>query len=185
MAKSNVRLDYGELQKLKERIEKVTNEEQMNQFFESCAKELAARLLSKVIKRTPTSEYDKESGTIGGTLRRGWTTESTGDSDFDTKTAMYNNMFGGSQKVSKSNMTVNKVGNDYVIEVINPVYYASYVEYGHRQTVGRFVPAIGKRLKKGWVEGQFMLTISEDEIRKSAPKVLEKKLEKYLRECFQ
>ena len=27
--------------------------------------------------------------------------------------------------------------------------YASYVEYGHRQEPGRYVPALGKRLKNG------------------------------------
>ena len=70
-------------------------------------------------------------------------------------------------------MTVNKVGTDYVIEIINPVEYASYVEFGHRT-----------RNHKGWVEGKFMLTISEDEIRRSAPKILEKKLETYLKGCF-
>lgn len=173
MARSNVRLDYNELQKLKEEIEKLNDPTQMDQFFTSCAKELAARLLAKVIKRTPTGKYKEGSGTVGGTLRRGWTTESTGDSNYDTKAAMYSNLFGGNQKVSKSNMTVNKIGNDYVIEVINPVYYASYVEFGHRT-----------RNHKGWVEGKFMLTISEEEIRKSAPNILEKKLEKRLKECF-
>lgn len=188
MAKSSVRLDYDELQKLKEQIEQVANEQQMNQFFESCAKELAARLLAKVIKRTPVGDYSGDDyvdvkgrhhkghyvkGKVGGTLRRGWTTEATGDAEHDDKAAMYNAMFGGSGSVSKSNMTVNKVGNDYVIEIINPVEYASYVEFGHRT-----------RNHKGWIEGHFMLTISEDEIRKSAPKILEKKLEKYLKECF-
>lgn len=188
MAKANVRLDYGELQKLKEQIEKACDQTQTDLFLKSCAKELAARLLAKVIKRTPVGDYSGDDyvdvngnfhkghyveGKLGGTLRRGWTTESTGDSSHDAMQAMYNNMFGGSGHVSKSNLTVNKVGNDYVIEIINPVEYASYVEFGHRT-----------RNHKGWVEGQFMLTISEDEIRKSAPKILEKKLEKYLKECF-
>ena len=31
------------------------------------------------------------------------------------------------------------------------------VEYGHRQTPGRYVPAIGKRLKKDFVPGKKML----------------------------
>ena len=173
MAKSNVKLDYSELVKLRNGIALFGDPTQIDQFLTSCAKELAARLLAKVIKRTPTGQYEEGSGKIGGTLRRGWTTEATGDSSFDTKQAMYNNMFGGTGTVSKSNMTVNKVGNDYVIEIINPVEYASYVEFGHRT-----------RNHKGWVEGKFMLTISEDEIRKSAPAILEKKLEKYLKECF-
>ena len=37
-------------------------------FVESCAKELAARLLAKVIKRTPVGDYPTSSGKKGGTL---------------------------------------------------------------------------------------------------------------------
>ena len=156
MARANVRLDYGELQKLKDQIEKLGDSKQMNQFLTSCAKELAARLLAKVIKRTPVGQYPSGSGKTGGTLRRGWTAGQ------NSNASAYAN-----------SLNVNKVGNDYVIEIINPVEYASYVEFGHRT-----------RNHKGWVEGKFMLTISEDEIRKSAPKILEKKLETYLKGCF-
>lgn len=156
MAKSNVRLDYDELKKLKEQIMLFGDPTQMDQFLTSCAKELAARLLSKVIKRTPVGQYPEGSGKVGGTLRRGWT---AGEQSNATAYA--------------NSLTVNRVGTDYVIEIINPVEYASYVEFGHRT-----------RNHKGWVEGHFMLTISEDEIRRSAPRILEKKLEKYLKECF-
>ena len=169
----NVKLDYKELEKLKEKIMLFGDPTKMDQFFESCAKELAARLLAKVIKRTPVGDYPAETGKKGGTLRRGWTTGSTGNSTHDTQQAMYSNMFGGDQAVRKSDMKVTKVGNDYVIEIINPVFYASYVEYGHRT-----------RDHKGWVEGKFMLTISENEIRNSAPRVLENKLKNYLKGCF-
>ena len=174
MARSNVKLDYGELQKLKEQIEKFGDPTQTDKFLTSCAKELAARLLAKVIKRTPVHDYSKDRhvhfvtgdgqvvdfeadiGKTGGTLRRGWTAGKTSNA------TTYAN-----------SLTVNKVGTDYVIEIINPVEYASYVEFGHRTAN-----------HKGWVEGQFMLTISENEIRQSAPRILEKKLEKYLKECF-
>ena len=149
MAKSNVRLDYDELEKLKEQIERFGDPTQMDAFFASCAKELAARLLAKVIKRTPVGQYPAGSGKTGGTLRRGWTAD------------------------RNNSMKVTKRGSDYVIEIINPVEYASYVEFGHRT-----------RNHKGWVEGHFMLTISEDEIRRSAPSILEKKLETYLKGCF-
>ena len=156
MAKSNVRLDYNELKKLKEQIMLFGDPTQIDQFMTSCAKELAARLLAKVIKRTPVGQYEEGSGKTGGTLRRGWTGG--------------NNSNGSAYANS---LKVNKVGTDYVIEIINPVEYASYVEFGHRT-----------RNHKGWVEGKFMLTISEDEIRRSAPRILEKKLKKYLEGCF-
>jgi hypothetical protein len=147
MAHASVNMDYDELKKLKEQIEKFGDQSQVDEFMKSCAKELAARLLAKVIKRTPAPT---------GELRRGWT--------------------GGKQtnaRVYANSLSVNKVGNDYVLEIINPVEYASYVEYGHRT-----------RNHRGWVEGKFMLTISEDEIRNSAPKILEKKLQNYLKGCF-
>lgn len=156
MGKSNVRLDYKELVKLKEQIMLFGDPTQMDQFMTSCAKELAARLLAKVIKRTPVGQYPVETGKKGGTLRRGWTGGQ-----------------GSNAKSYASSLTVNKVGTDYVIEIINPVEYASYVEYGHRT-----------RNHKGWVEGKFMLTISENEIRNSAPRILENKLKNYLKGCF-
>lgn len=128
-----------------------------NAFVESCAKELAARLLRMVIKRTPVGQYPKGSGKKGGTLRRGWTA-SKGRA---------------SAKGYAESVTVNHFGNTYVIEIVNPVEYASYVEYGHRTAD-----------HKGWVKGQFMMTISEQELEKMAPKILESKIKKYLGECL-
>jgi hypothetical protein len=58
------------------------------------------------------------------------------------------------------------------------------VEYGHRQEPGRFVPALGKRLKKSWVPGQFMMTITENEIKQNANKIVEAKFNKLLKEAF-
>lgn len=156
MAKVNVRLDYSQLQKLKEQIMQYGDQSHMDQFMESCAKELAARLLAKVIKRTPVGQYPSGSGKKGGTLRRGWTAGKNGNAT-----------------AYAQSLKVEKVGNDYVIEIINPVKYASYVEFGHRT-----------RDHAGWVEGRFMLTVSEREIQASAPNILEKKLTKYLKECF-
>lgn len=125
-------------------------------FVESCAKELAARLLRLVVKRTPVGQYPKGSGKKGGTLRRGWT---------------------GSKQSSASgyaeSLTVNHFGDTYVIEIINPVEYASYVEYGHRTAN-----------HKGWVNGKFMMKISEQELERIAPKVLENKIKKYLGGCI-
>lgn len=40
--------------------------------------------------------------------------------------------------------------------------YARHVEFGHRQQPGRYVPAIGKRLKRSWVPGQAYLKRNVD-----------------------
>lgn len=50
----------------------------------------------------------------------------------------------------------------------------AYVEHGHRTAN-----------HKGWVRGQFMMTISERELQRFAPKVLENRIKDYLGGGFQ
>lgn len=76
---------------------------------------------------------------------------------------------GGTLRANWKVGSVTKKGSSYLIEVYNPTAYAAFVEYGHRQTPGRFVPAIGKRLKNSWVEGSFMATISAKELEREMP----------------
>lgn len=163
MAAGNVNFD--DLKKFRDKLEQHFNEAQVTEFIESCAKELAARLLAKVIKRTPVGQYPKNSGKKGGTLRRGWTTQASGSGSEGLK--------GGGASAYANTLKVHHYGGVYVIEIINPVEYASYVEFGHRTRDGG-----------GWVEGRFMLSISEGEIKRDAPKILENKLKKKLGECF-
>ncbi|MCL1872962.1 MAG: HK97 gp10 family phage protein [Clostridiales bacterium] len=67
------------------------------------------------------------------------------------------------------------------VNINNHTKYADYVEYGHRQTPGRFVPAIRKRLKKSWVPGRFMLTKSMAEMEGQLEKIVERRLMEALR----
>nr|DAQ19951.1 MAG TPA: type I neck protein [Caudoviricetes sp.] len=141
MASSKIKVQFDGLKEFQKIIEEMEKENE--QLMIDTIKELAARLLRKVIKRTPSDT---------GNLRKNWTVSD-----------------------------VRKNGENYEIEVSNSAEYASYVEFGHRQTPGRFVPAIGKRLKKSWVKGKFMLTISENELQKQAPAVIEKKITEWLK----
>lgn len=153
-----------DLQRLKQNLDKLKDDAAVNAFCEACAKELAARLLAKVVKRTPVGQYHKGSGKKGGTLRRGWTAQKgTGSEGLGTKSA--------AQFVNT--LEVHHYGGTYVIEIVNPVEYASYVEFGHRTPD-----------HKGWVQGQFMMTISEQEIYSAAPKILENKIKKFLGGAF-
>ena len=154
MARSGT-FNFQDFEKIKNNLEKL-NQEQVDLFIDACAKELAARLLAKVIKRTPVGDYPNSSGKKGGTLRRGWT--------------------GGKNSSAVAyadSLTIHHFGDAYVIEIINPVEYASYVEFGHRTAN-----------QKGWVNGRFMLTISEQEIQQAAPAIIEKKLMKQMGELF-
>ncbi len=76
---------------------------------------------------------------------------------------------------------VLRPANPAVVRVENPVKYASYVEYGHRQTPGRYVPAIGKRLVNGWVDGRLMLTKAAAQVEKDLPKIIDQEITNYLK----
>lgn len=154
MARSGT-FNFQDFEKIKNNLEKL-NQEQVDLFIDACAKELAARLLAKVIKRTPVGDYPNSSGKKGGTLRRGWTGGKT-----------------QSAVAYADSLTIHHFGDAYVIEIVNPVEYASYVEFGHRTSN-----------HKGWVNGRFMLTISEQEIQNAAPAIIEKKLMKQMGELF-
>jgi len=158
------KVDFQALKDLEQRLDKLEKTD-FDRFCREAAAEIASRLLAKVKKRTPTGvvpDYATEeakrqywSGYGGGTLRDAWTI-----------------------------LPVEKQGDNYVVTIVNNTEYASYVEYGHRQRPGRYVPALGKRLKANWVKGRFMLTISEQELERQLPRLLEKKLYALLKEVF-
>ena len=141
--------DFRELEQLNKRLEQLSSVD-FDAFCRKMSNEIAARLLAKVKKRTPvgvvpgyaTDEAKEEywSGYEGGTLRDAWTI-----------------------------LPVEKQGDQYIVTVVNNTEYASYVEYGHRQTPGRYVPALGKSLKASWVKGRFMLTIPHKNLKPKPP----------------
>lgn len=133
--------DFSQFTEFVKQIEQL--EKNMPEFCEYMAKQLAAELLRKCIKRTPV---------ISGKLKQSWCASA-----------------------------VQEAGENYEITVSNNVLYASYVEYGHRQDPGRYVPAIGKRLVKVWVPGQFMMTISAQEVEQGAEARIQRALEKYMK----
>lgn len=159
------RVDYEKLKRLQKRMQKL-EQAKFDKFCEECAKELAARFLAKVIKRTLPGQYPEGSGKVGGTLRRGWTAKTQAEAEGGSGK-------GGNTVSFAQELRVTKRGTVYEIEVINPVEYAAYVEYGHRT-----------RDHKGWVQGRFMMTISADEVERQAPNIVEKKLMKFLGEVF-
>lgn len=191
MASSN----HDALKELQKQFEAMASPEGQKAFYEGCAKECAARFLGKVIRKTPVGKNlyaEEETGEVyksgkkkgkaktkrvvarqGGTLRRGWTARTEAEAESG----------GGTSNVTQyaSTLKVDHSGSSHSITITNPVHYASFVENGHRQQPGRFVPAIGKRLKKQWVEGQFMMAKSEAETKAEIPAVLQRRLNKFLK----
>ena len=155
--------DYRQLQKIRNNLDRLERMD-MNKFCQDVSKELAARLLALVIPRTPVGRYPKSSGKKGGTLRRGWTARTAGEAA--TGSTM-------NAKAYAAALPVSRQGRNFYVQVINPVEYASYVEFGHRTRGG-----------KDWVNGQYFLTLSEHDLERLTPALIERKLEALLREVF-
>ena len=155
--------DYRQLQRLRDSLATLQSMD-MDRFCTEVSKELAARLLALVIPRTPVGRYPKSSGKKGGTLRRGWTARTAGEA------AASSSM---DAKAYAAALPVSRQGRNFYVQVINPVEYASYVEFGHRTRGG-----------KGWVNGQYFLTLSEHDLERLTPALIERKLEALLREVF-
>lgn len=158
--------DFSELRKYADKLEKLTDAD-INDLCVKCSKELAARLLALVIPRTIVGDYPAGSGKVGGTLRRGWTSKTHAEA------ASGKGKNGKPIKEYVASLPVRKVGNYYIIQIINPVEYSPYVEFGHRTKSG------------GWVDGKYMLTISEERLKQIAPRVLEKMLYQKIREVIE
>ena len=155
--------DYRQLQKIRNNLDRLERMD-MNKFCQDVSKELAARLLALVIPRTPVGRYPKSSGKKGGTLRRGWTARTAGEAAAGSTT---------DAKAYAAALPVSRQGRNFYVQVINPVEYASSVEFGHRTRGG-----------KGWVNGQYFLTLSEHDLERLTPALIERKLEALLREVF-
>lgn len=121
----------------------------------------------KTVKFTTTKgksvQFEAHVRRKGGTLRRGWTV--TAEEAQNGKKVPVNDFI--------RDVDVVKTGDTYTIVISNNVEYCRYVEYGHRT-----------RNHKGWVNGVFMLTISEEELKRQMDAIIAKRLNEYLRRCF-
>lgn len=110
-------------------------------------------------------DFEKRIQTISESLRNSFFAEALANLGHEAqgeatqRTPRRTGHLAGSWGINKT----TKNGDTWMLDIINPVEYAIYVEEGHRQEVGRFVPVLGKRLKAPFVEGRHMLRDSIDE----------------------
>lgn len=142
------RMDISGLKRLRDNLARNCSAQQLEEFFTSCSKTIAEKLLNAVVKRTPIGKYDGMGG-AGGTLADSW--------------------FVGEVEKNGTTYTVN-IENNALSDDCKP--YAIYVEFGHRTRSG------------GWVKGQKMLTITEEEIKEAAPNFLDHRVADFLRRCM-
>lgn len=176
--------DFDQLRKYAEQIDKFTDADK-DKIFRSASQELAKILLNKVEKRTPTGVKPTFDGPKTAKVKG-----ASGKSrSFLTRSGAilqqyWSGYTGGTLRDAWTIGDIEKVGDSWTVTIENNTEYASDVEYGHRQTPGRYVPALGKSLKASWVKGKFMLKITEQELERIAPDILEAEIVSALKEAL-
>ncbi len=190
-------VDLSEFNKFAKKMQRL--EKDAGSICEAAVKELGGRFLALVIPETPLgkkpkfegdrrykkvkkrwAEYQKHwDGYVGGTLKRGWLAKTYEEaaSGEGTPTAEQSAAYIKKQGVTKS-------GHTYSLTLLNPVKYAPYVEYGHRQQKGRYVPALQKRLVVGFAPGKFFLKRTIIKLRPAIPAILNKRMAAEIKKRF-
>lgn len=70
----------------------------------------------------------------------------------------------------------HQMADDHTVAIGTDVKYAPYVELGHHQQPGRYVPAIGKRLVRSWVPAKPYLRPAIEGHRDQYQKIIETEL---------
>jgi hypothetical protein len=175
------RIDFKEFKELHKKIERMADSER-ERICTEIAELLAARFLRDVRKRTPVGvppdlPPTSKPKTAKLTGKRGETAEGFREQYW----AAYK---GGQLRRGWSVGEVTRSGDAYTVEIINNEDYASYVEYGHTQTPGRYVPLLGKALKRAWVPGKYMMTITRMDIQNKSPGIVSRMLKTKLMELL-
>ena len=84
----------------------------------------------------------------------------------------------GNLKRSITSSDVKLNGNEYRMTVGSSLSYVRYAEEGHKQEVGKYVPAIGKKLKKEFVPGNHVIKDSVDLYQPKLIKRIQERVEK-------
>lgn len=74
---------------------------------------------------------------------------------------------------------IEQIGDEYRVKVSNTASYATFVDKGHRQKPGRFVPILGKRLRKNYVKGLDITGKAERAVDRARVKILKGVIAKY------
>lgn len=152
---SDFEFDFSEFQEFADHFDDMLNDKN---FLLDVANELGNGMLSSLKANTPVGQYD---GTVffvqGGKLFK-----------FMPKNAR--KKVGGTLARSWFLTPAIQLGNEILVEATNNIYYGPFVNYGHRTAD-----------HKGWVEGQFFVEASMDEVEANLDPILMNRFLNYLR----
>ena len=177
--------DFSGIETFQQNLERMADPVQLSGVMNSVANRMGAIYLREVKKKTPVGPrsiqilegHDANGNPIFKTHY------------FDTQN-MRKSWFmdAASVKSGNSNLTVS-------VKVYNTSRYASYVDDGHRQKVGQFLPFIGAgwqsgkvhgaRLKKSWVDGLHITTHAKNVVENNANNIMNSGLNAWLRSILE
>lgn len=153
---ADVTVDFSGFAELQKRIEEL-NGVQMQAAKRQSVNEMAAVYLAEAKRNTPTRGVQ--------TVERNGVTITTNSEHM---------------KRSWNAGAVEQNGREYKVKVFNTASYASYVNDGHRQQPGRYVPILGKRLVDNWVDGLNMAEKAEKETERQSKNILRRNINRVL-----
>lgn len=195
---ANVTIDFKGFEKLRTQIHELGSKPVIQSVESEAVKDMAAVYLGEAKKNTPVGGI-KEVQVTKKTYKSSSATEFKKAKDYNEAKKESRQAFIKRVKKSKSGPQylisatsehmrrswgvgpVRVGAKDISVEVFNSASYASYVNDGHRQKPGRYVPILGKRLVKGWVDGLFMAEKAEKKTSKAAKRIINRRIELYLK----
>lgn len=153
---ADVTVDFRGFTELQKRIEEL-NGVQLQVAQQQSMKDMAAVYLAEAKENTPTRGVQ--------TVERNGVTITTNSEHM---------------KRSWNAGAVEQDGKEYKVKVFNTASYASYVNDGHRQQPGRYVPILGKRLVDNWVDGLNMAEKAEKETERQSKSILRRNINRVL-----
>ena len=159
--------NFSKLKQFKINLETLGNNKDL--FMKKMANDLATMFLAEVKKRTPVGKGTFE---VVGKKSRG---KNKG------KPKLKRISRGGSLRKAWDIKKAIKHRDYYIASIFNPMEYAAYVENGHRQKVGRYVPVLGKRLKTNFVEGHHMMKLSAELVEQEGYAYVQQRFYEFLR----
>lgn len=130
---ADVKLNIDQWKKFAEAVAKSTDQKRIDEAKSNALRQMAAAYLRAAKTQTPTGER----GTV-----------EVNGKEYHIQTEHMRRSWDAGK--------LERGARVYRMAVTNSASYASFVNDGHRQTPGRFVPILGKQLVANFVEGQHM-----------------------------
>ncbi len=167
---AKVDCDFSQFNKFVGQIEEATLPDIVRTVESRAVNKLAAEYLKKAIKNTPDRGVQKIQDEEEGK-------EKEEEDEVATDSEHMKRSWGAEPARFVA-------GHGYLAKVYNSASYASYVNDGHLQHPGQFVPILGKRLVKPWVYGKHMAEKATRHTRRISSAVLEAEILRYLKGVF-